>query len=101
MMMVVGKKQVEESWHPKLMNQTQLKLRQANPIRATPTPTTTKLVSVADNLSTYSPKVSVPFYSQDTSFCFPSRTRLILRGRHDRRTMDVLLSNQITRVVIC
>ena len=66
MMMVVGKKQVAESWHPKLMNQTQLKLRQLNPIRATatPTPTTRKLVAVADNLNTYSPKVGVPFYSK-------------------------------------
>jgi hypothetical protein len=60
-----------------------------------------KLVAVADNLSTYSPKVGVPFHSQDTSFCFPSRTRLKLRGRHDRRMMDVLLTNQITRAVIC
>jgi hypothetical protein len=42
-----------------------------------------------------------PVYPQDTSFCFLSRTRLKLRGRHDRRTMDVLLINQITRVVIC
>ena len=64
MMMVVGKKQVAESWHPKLMNQTQLKLRQLNPIRATATPTIGKLVAVADNLHTYSPKVGVPFYSK-------------------------------------
>ena len=35
MMMVVGKKQVGESWHPKQLNQTQLKLRRTNPIRAT------------------------------------------------------------------
>ena len=49
MMMVVGKKQVGESWHPKLINQAQFKLRQLNPIRATATPTTRKLVAVADN----------------------------------------------------
>ena len=49
MMMVVGKKQVGESWHPKVINQTQFKLRQLNPIRATATPTTRKLVAVADN----------------------------------------------------
>ena len=61
MMMVVGKKQVGDSWHPKLMNQTQLKLRQLNPIRATATATTRKLVAIADNLSTYSPKVGIPF----------------------------------------
>ena len=29
------------------------------------------------------------------------RVRLKLRGRRDRRTMDVLLTNQITRAVIC
>jgi hypothetical protein len=52
-------------------------------------------------LSTYSPKVGVPFYSQDTPFCFLSRTRLKLRGRHDRRMVDVLLTNPITQAVIC
>jgi hypothetical protein len=83
------------------MSQTQLELRQLNPIRATATATTRKLVAVADNLSTYSPKVGVPFYSRDTLLCFLSRTLLKLRGRHERRTMDVLLKNQITRAVIC
>ena len=35
MMMVVGKKQVGESWRQKQLNQTQFKLRLANLIRAT------------------------------------------------------------------
>lgn len=35
MMMVVGKKQVAESWRQKQLNQTQFKLRLANLIRAT------------------------------------------------------------------
>jgi hypothetical protein len=72
-----------------------------NPIRATATPTTRKLVAVADNVSNYSPKVGVPFYSQDTSLRLLSRTHLKLRGCHDRRTMDALFTNQITRAVIC
>ena len=100
MMMVVGKKQVGESWHPKLINQTQLKLRQTNPIRATRTPTTRKLVAVVDNTQ-HLFMSGVRFYSQDTSFCFLSHTRLKLRGRHDRRAMDVLRTNQITRAAIC
>ena len=101
MMMVVGKKQVGESWHPKLMNQTQLKLRQLNPIRATAIPTARKLCGRRRQPQHLFAQGRYPVCYQNTSFYFLSRTRSELRGRHDRRTMDVLLTNQITLAVIC
>lgn len=101
MMMVVGKKQVKESWRPKQLNQTQFKLRPANPIRATVSQLAARsFVVVVDNSRTC--------YLQGGCLILLSRSHLVLClssglrlwGCYDRRSMDVLLTDPIPLAVI-
>jgi len=104
MMMVVGKKQVRESWRPKQLNQTQFKLRPANLICAT----VSQLAKTSDQKlyrrwttpGLVISKVGVPFSCQEPHLVLCLFSGLKLWGCYDRCSVDVPLTNVIPLAVI-